>query len=225
MGRAQISQDERAIAPQLDVAAAGRPALGHHLSRRHARRSPRGRSSAWCGRFRRGSPRSTSTCLSPRRTPPRLEIGRERSDGALVKTGDKRAELRSRRADRRRRRSWPIPRCSPAPAAGRCPASRSTRAPGSTSAPSASPRRSATFRPTGSRSSPRSCSASATKCASCSRGSSARCPASCAGAAAIMPAIEFVQRLPISRLNAWLAAQSAPETDDAPWSPPVISKS
>jgi hypothetical protein len=37
--------------------------------------------------------------------------------------------------------------------------------------------------------------------------------------------VEFVQRLPISRLNAWLAAQSAPEPDDAPWSPPIISKS
>jgi hypothetical protein len=38
--------------------------------------------------------------------------------------------------------------------------------------------------------------------------------------------VEFVQHLPIGRLNAWLAAQSAPEPDeDAPWSPPVISKS
>jgi hypothetical protein len=38
--------------------------------------------------------------------------------------------------------------------------------------------------------------------------------------------VEFVQRLPIGRLNAWLAAQSAPEPDDdTPWSPPVISKS
>jgi hypothetical protein len=37
--------------------------------------------------------------------------------------------------------------------------------------------------------------------------------------------VEFVQRLPISRLNAWLAAQSAAEPDEAPWSPPVISKS
>ena len=38
--------------------------------------------------------------------------------------------------------------------------------------------------------------------------------------------VEFVQRLPIGRLNAWLAAQSAPEAeDDAPWAPPVISKS
>jgi len=37
--------------------------------------------------------------------------------------------------------------------------------------------------------------------------------------------VEFVQRLPIGRLNAWLATQSAPEPDEAPWSPPVISKS
>ena len=37
--------------------------------------------------------------------------------------------------------------------------------------------------------------------------------------------VEFVQRLPISRLNAWLAALSAAEPDDAPWTPPVISKS
>jgi hypothetical protein len=38
--------------------------------------------------------------------------------------------------------------------------------------------------------------------------------------------VEFVQRLPIGRLNAWLAGQSAPEPDDdAPWSPPIISKS
>jgi hypothetical protein len=38
--------------------------------------------------------------------------------------------------------------------------------------------------------------------------------------------VEFVQRLPIGRLNAWLAAQSAPEAEDeAPWSPPIISKS
>jgi hypothetical protein len=38
--------------------------------------------------------------------------------------------------------------------------------------------------------------------------------------------VEFVQHLPIGRLNAWLAAQSAPEPDDdAPWSTPVISKS
>jgi hypothetical protein len=37
--------------------------------------------------------------------------------------------------------------------------------------------------------------------------------------------VEFVQRLPISRLNAWLAAQSAAEPDEASWSPPVISKS
>jgi len=37
--------------------------------------------------------------------------------------------------------------------------------------------------------------------------------------------IEFVQRLPISRLNAWLATQSAAEPEDAPWAAPVISKS
>ena len=39
--------------------------------------------------------------------------------------------------------------------------------------------------------------------------------------------IEFVQRLPIGRLNAWLAAQSAPEPDDdgPHWSAPIISKS
>jgi hypothetical protein len=38
--------------------------------------------------------------------------------------------------------------------------------------------------------------------------------------------VEFVQRLPISKLNAWLAAQCATEPDDeAPWTPPVISKS
>jgi hypothetical protein len=37
--------------------------------------------------------------------------------------------------------------------------------------------------------------------------------------------VEFIQRLPIGRLNAWLAAQAAPEPDEAPWSPPVISKS
>ncbi|MBV9882562.1 MAG: PilZ domain-containing protein [Sphingomonadaceae bacterium] len=36
--------------------------------------------------------------------------------------------------------------------------------------------------------------------------------------------IEFVQRLPISRLNAWLASQAAGE-DEAPWSPPIVSKS
>jgi hypothetical protein len=38
--------------------------------------------------------------------------------------------------------------------------------------------------------------------------------------------VEFVQRLPISRLNAWLAAQAAPEPDQAPdWPSPLISKS
>jgi hypothetical protein len=38
--------------------------------------------------------------------------------------------------------------------------------------------------------------------------------------------VEFVQRLPIGRLNAWLAAQAAGEAEDeAPWSPPIISKS
>jgi len=39
--------------------------------------------------------------------------------------------------------------------------------------------------------------------------------------------IEFVQRLPIGRLNAWLAAQSAPEPDEpeGSWPPPIISKS
>lgn len=38
--------------------------------------------------------------------------------------------------------------------------------------------------------------------------------------------IEFHQRLPIGRLNAWLAAQSAPADEDEPrWAPPVISKS
>jgi hypothetical protein len=37
--------------------------------------------------------------------------------------------------------------------------------------------------------------------------------------------VEFIQRLPIGRLNAWLAAQAAPEPDEAPWSSPVISKS
>ena len=37
--------------------------------------------------------------------------------------------------------------------------------------------------------------------------------------------VEFVQRLPISRLNAWLAAQSTPDADEAPWSAPIISKS
>jgi hypothetical protein len=37
--------------------------------------------------------------------------------------------------------------------------------------------------------------------------------------------VEFVQRLPIGRLNAWLSAQSAGEPDDAPWSTPIVSKS
>jgi hypothetical protein len=39
--------------------------------------------------------------------------------------------------------------------------------------------------------------------------------------------VEFIQRLPISRLNAWLSGQSTPEPDagEAHWSPPVISKS
>jgi hypothetical protein len=37
--------------------------------------------------------------------------------------------------------------------------------------------------------------------------------------------VEFVQRLPIGRLNAWLALQSAPEPDEVPWSPPIVSKS
>ena len=43
-------------------------------------------------------------------------------------------------------------------------------------------------------------------------------------AAAIMRGSNSLQRLPISRLNAWLAAQSAHETDDQPWSPPIVSK-
>jgi hypothetical protein len=37
--------------------------------------------------------------------------------------------------------------------------------------------------------------------------------------------IEFVQRLPIGRLNAWLAAQAGGEGDETPWSPPIVSKS
>jgi len=39
--------------------------------------------------------------------------------------------------------------------------------------------------------------------------------------------IEFVQRLPIGRLNAWLAAQSTLEPDEpeGSWPPPIISKS
>jgi hypothetical protein len=38
--------------------------------------------------------------------------------------------------------------------------------------------------------------------------------------------VEFHQRLPLGRLNAWLAAQAAPVTEDEPcWAPPVISKS
>lgn len=38
--------------------------------------------------------------------------------------------------------------------------------------------------------------------------------------------VEFLQRLPISRVNAWLAAaQSDSEPEDRPWSPPLISKS
>ena len=39
--------------------------------------------------------------------------------------------------------------------------------------------------------------------------------------------VEFVQRLPIGRLNSWLAAQAAPETGEADrhWSPPIVSKS
>jgi hypothetical protein len=37
--------------------------------------------------------------------------------------------------------------------------------------------------------------------------------------------VEFIQRLPIGRLNAWLAAQAAPELDEAPSPPPFVSKS
>jgi PilZ domain-containing protein len=39
--------------------------------------------------------------------------------------------------------------------------------------------------------------------------------------------VEFAQRLPIGRLNAWLAAYAAPPSDegDIPWPSPVISKS
>jgi len=38
--------------------------------------------------------------------------------------------------------------------------------------------------------------------------------------------VEFVQRLPIGRLNAWLAAQAVHECEDeAPWTRPIISKS
>ena len=39
--------------------------------------------------------------------------------------------------------------------------------------------------------------------------------------------VEFVQRLPIGRLNAWLAAQSASQAEDegSHWAPPIISKS
>jgi hypothetical protein len=37
--------------------------------------------------------------------------------------------------------------------------------------------------------------------------------------------VEFVQRLPISRLNAWLAAQSAAEPDEGHLVPPIVSKS
>src|SRR5690349_20872364 len=37
--------------------------------------------------------------------------------------------------------------------------------------------------------------------------------------------VEFVQRLPIGRLNAWLAAQAASEPEDTPPPPPFVSKS
>jgi hypothetical protein len=37
--------------------------------------------------------------------------------------------------------------------------------------------------------------------------------------------VEFVQRLPIGHLNAWLAAQAMPEPDETPTPPPFLSKS
>jgi hypothetical protein len=37
--------------------------------------------------------------------------------------------------------------------------------------------------------------------------------------------IEFAQRLPIGRLNAWLSRQGAGDDDERDWAPPVISKS
>lgn len=37
--------------------------------------------------------------------------------------------------------------------------------------------------------------------------------------------IEFAQRLPIGRLNAWLSRQGADDDDERDWTPPIISKS
>ena len=33
--------------------------------------------------------------------------------------------------------------------------------------------------------------------------------------------VEFLQRLPINQVNAWLAAQSDSEPEDRPWTPPL----
>ena len=37
--------------------------------------------------------------------------------------------------------------------------------------------------------------------------------------------VEFLQRLPINQVNVWLAAQSDSEAEDRPWTSPLISKS
>ena len=223
MGRAQVSQDERAIAPHLDVEAAGAPRFvtTYRVAMLTLAAGPilclvRGLS----GRI------ATLDIDMPfaAQDGATLEIGRERLSGALVKTGEKRAELRSREpidvgailADpsllaSAGRRTLP-----------RVAVDARARIDIGTQRFTAQVRDISTD---GIRIFTEELLSIGDEVRVVLKGLDRPLPGIVRWCSGDYAGVEFVQRLPISSVNAWLAAQSAPEPDDAPWSPPVISKS
>ena len=223
MGRAQVSQDERAIAPQLDVAAvdAPRSVTTYRVAMLTLAAGP-----ILC-LVRALSPRVATLDIDmpfAAQDNATLEIGRERLSGALVKTGEKRAELRSREpidvaailADpsllaSAGRRALP-----------RVAVEARARIDIGTQRFTAQVRDISTD---GIRIFTEELLSIGDQVRIVLKGLDRPLPGVVRWCGDDHAGVEFVQRLPISRLNAWLAAQSEPEPNDAPWPPPIISKS
>jgi hypothetical protein len=223
MGRAQVSQNERAIAPHLDAVAADAPrsVTTYRVAMLTIAAGP-----ILC-LVRALSPRVATLDIDMPFTAQdgaTLEIGRERLSGALVKTGEKRAELRSREpidvaailADpsllaSAGRRTLP-----------RVAVDARARIDIGTQRFTAQVRDISTD---GIRIFTEELLSIGDEVRVVLKGLDRPLPGIVRWCSGDYAGVEFIQRLPISGLNAWLTAQSAPEPDDAPWSPPVISKS
>jgi hypothetical protein len=225
MGRAQVSQDERAISPHLSGGAADAPrsVTTYRVAMLTIAPGP-----ILC-LVRALSARAATLDIDMPFSPQDnaiLEIGRERISGALVKTGDRKAELRSREpidisavladpsllASAGRRT---LPRVAvDARARIDIGAQRFT----------AQVRDISTD---GIRIFTEELLSIGDEVRVVLKGLERPLPGIVRWCSGDYAGIEFIQRLPISRLNAWLSGQSPaePEAGETHWSSPIVSKS